>query len=71
MAKRLLFFVYPVLLIAACTISETPSAQTSAPSAARCNAATFFYQVTLGNRFVSRTKSITRQVFRPPGTVCR
>jgi hypothetical protein len=31
--KRLLFFVYPVLLIAACTTSKTPTAPTSAPSA--------------------------------------
>ena len=33
MAKRLLFFAYPVLLIAACTTSKTPTAPTSAPSA--------------------------------------
>ena len=33
MAKRLLFFVYPVLLIAACSTSTTPTAPTSAPSA--------------------------------------
>jgi hypothetical protein len=33
MAKRLLFFVCPALLIAACTTSKTPTAPTSAPSA--------------------------------------
>ena len=33
MAKRLLFLAYPVLLIAACTTSKTPTAPTSAPSA--------------------------------------
>lgn len=33
MEKRLLFFAYPVLLIAACTTSTTPTAPTSAPNA--------------------------------------
>jgi len=33
MEKRLLFFAYPVLLIAACTNSTTPTAPTSAPNA--------------------------------------
>ena len=35
------------------------------------NAATFSYQVTDGSKSTTQTKSITRQVFRPPGTVCR
>ena len=35
------------------------------------NAATFSYQVNDGIKTVTQTKSITRQIFRPPGTVCR
>jgi hypothetical protein len=35
------------------------------------NAATFSYQVNDGIKSVTQTKSITRQVFRAPGTVCR
>ena len=35
------------------------------------NAATFSYQVNDGSKSVTQTKSITRQVFRAPGTVCR
>ena len=35
------------------------------------NAASFSYQVSDGVRSTSQTKAITRQVFRPPGTVCR
>ena len=31
MAKRRLFFAWPVLLIVACTSSQTPTAPTSAP----------------------------------------
>ena len=34
------------------------------------NAATFSYQVNDGSKSVTQTKSITRQVFRAPGTVC-
>ena len=33
-------------------------------------AATFSYQVNDGIKSVTQTKSITRQVFRAPGTVC-
>ena len=35
------------------------------------NAATFSYQVSDGSKSVTQTKSITRQVFRAPGTVCQ
>jgi len=35
------------------------------------NAATLSYQVNDGSGSVTQTKSITRQVFRAPGTVCR
>jgi len=35
------------------------------------NAATFSYQANDGIKTVTQTKSITRQIFRPPGTVCR
>jgi hypothetical protein len=35
------------------------------------NAATFSFQVSDGMKSTMQTKSIVRQVFRPPGTVCR
>jgi hypothetical protein len=36
------------------------------------NAANYSYTVTLpGQSSVSQSKRITRQVFRPPGTVCQ
>ena len=36
------------------------------------NSATFAYTVTLpGSAPVTQTKTVTRQVFRTPGTVCR
>ena len=35
------------------------------------NAGTFSYQVSDGANVASQSKSITRQVFRPPGTVCQ
>jgi hypothetical protein len=34
------------------------------------NAATFSYQVSDGIQSVTQSKSITRQVFRAPGTAC-
>jgi hypothetical protein len=49
----------------------TPVTETTIGTAsitfANGNAATFAYTV----NGVARTKAITRQVFRPPGTVCR
>jgi hypothetical protein len=35
------------------------------------NAGTFSYQVNDGANVASQSKPITRQVFRPPGTVCQ
>ena len=35
------------------------------------NAARFDYQVSIGSQSVSRTKTIERQLFRAPGTVCQ
>ena len=56
-----------------------PSAITHSPAGtatftfANGNAGTFAYTVNLqdGNGPVTQTKAITRQVFRPPGTVCQ
>jgi hypothetical protein len=45
-------------------------AGTATVTFANGNAATFTFTVTDGGKTTTQTKSITRQVFRAPGTVC-